>query len=341
MVSVIVGLLTIGCSTHDKEPQQDTQSGKTNVTTNDIAQAEELPIAEQKISVVKYAPAKGDRYSYKVVQVEEIQEDSLKVIQKIESYYTKNIMAIRSGGSIEMTVRIDSLYVSNSIPDASQPGKTIVKTYNSRNKKDRENPDLRDFTAVLDEDIRIILDSKGRVEEISGLTPIVNKILGDKRDSVAPEIKARITSGLESQVFRLTIASEIIPFPDSPIDSTLSWTRQEVNPLSGLFRSTSRSTYKITSVKKVGDKRIGIIKAQLAAEVLKPKESNGVVEMSLSSSSIGGDGEMMIDLDKGYTISKKTQVLSDLLAAVKEIKTRNERKIHQRTLTKISVELLP
>ena len=63
--------------------------------------------------------------------------------------------------------------------------------------------------------------------------------------------------------------------------------------------------------------------------------------MSLSSSSIGGDGEMMIDLDKGYTISKKTQVISDLLGAVKEIKTKNERKIHQKTLTKISVELLP
>jgi hypothetical protein len=50
---------------------------------------------------------------------------------------------------------------------------------------------------------------------------------------------------------------------------------------------------------------------------------------------------MMIDLDKGYTISKKTQVLSDLNGAVKEIKTKQERKIHQKTLTKISVELLP
>jgi hypothetical protein len=337
----VLAALAAGCSDDNKQPQQDTQSAPANVTTEDIEKAQELPVAEQKISVVKYAPAKGDRFSYKVVQYEEVQEDSLKVIQKIESFYTKNIVAIRSGGSIEMTVRIDSLFVSNTMPDPTQSNKPIVKTYNSRNKKDRENPDLRDFTSILDEDIRIILDSKGRVEEIGGLTPIVNKILGDKRDSVSPDIKSRITTGLESQVFRLTIASEIIPFPDSPIDSTLSWTRQEVNPLSGLFRSTSRSTYKIASVKKVGDKRVGIIKAQLSAEVLKPKESNGVVEMSLSSSSIGGDGEMMIDLDKGYTISKKTQVLSDLNGAVKEIKTKQERKIHQKTLTKISVELLP
>jgi hypothetical protein len=337
----VLAVLAAGCSDDNKQPQQDTQSEAANVTTGDIEKAEDVPITEQKISVVKYAPVKGDRFSYKVVQYEEIQEDSLKIIQKIESFYTKNIIAIRTGGSIEMTVRIDSLFVSNTMPDPTQSNKPIVKTYNSRSKKDRENPDLRDFTSILDEDIRIILDSKGRVEEIGGLTPIVNKILGDKRDSVSPDIKSRITSGLESQVFRLTIASEIIPFPDTPIDSTLSWTRQEVNPLSGLFRSTSRSTYTIASVKKVGDKRIGIIKAQLAAEVLKPKESNGVVEMTLSSSSIGGDGEMMIDLDKGYTISKKTQVLSDLNGAVKEIKTKQERKIHQKTLTKISVELLP
>jgi len=341
LVCAIALLFTKGCTNGEKDPQTEKNGTESsNVSVTDMAKAEDVPMEEQKISTLKYAPAKGDVFSYKVQQLEEIQEDTLKVIQKIESYYTKSIVALRSGGSIEMTVRVDSLYVSNTMPDPTKPGQSMIKTYDSRKKADRDNPDLRDFSAVIGEDIRIILDSKGRVEEISGLTPIINKILGDKKDSIAPEIKSRITSSLESQIFRLTIASEIIPFPDTKIDSTMSWTREEVNPLSGLFRASSRSTYKLNSVKKIGDKRVGMIHAKLSAEVLKPRETNGVVEMSLTSSSIGGDGEMVIDIEKGYTISKKTQVTSDLLGAVKDLKTKNERKIHQKTLTKISVELL-
>ncbi|HRI30162.1 MAG TPA: hypothetical protein PLQ21_01430, partial [Candidatus Kapabacteria bacterium] len=130
----VLAVLAAGCSDDNKQPQQDTQSEAANVTTGDIEKAEDVPITEQKISVVKYAPVKGDRFSYKVVQYEEIQEDSLKIIQKIESFYTKNIIAIRTGGSIEMTVRIDSLFVSNTMPDPTQSNKPIVKTYNSRSK---------------------------------------------------------------------------------------------------------------------------------------------------------------------------------------------------------------
>lgn len=341
MLVCTIGIVIMeGCSSNDKDPQSEKDGVKSNVSVQDIAQAEEVPLQEQKITMLKYAPAKGDVYSYKVSQLEEIQEDSLKVVQKITSYYTKTINALRSGGSIEMTVRIDSLFISNSMPDPTKPGQTMVKTYDSRKKADRENPDLRDFSAVIGEDVRIILDSKGRVEEIGGLTPIINKILGDKRDSVAPEIKSRITSSLEGQMFRLTVASEVIPFPDKSLDSSYSWTREEVNPLSGLFRANSRSTYKLSNVKKVGDKRVGMIGAKLYAEVLKPRETNGNVEMSLSSSSIGGDGEMIIDIDKGYTIKKNTQVMSDLVGSIKDLRTKNERKIHQKTLTKISVELL-
>lgn len=64
----VLAVLAAGCSDDNKQPQQDTQSEAANVTTGDIEKAEDVPITEQKISVVKYAPVKGDRFSYKVVQ---------------------------------------------------------------------------------------------------------------------------------------------------------------------------------------------------------------------------------------------------------------------------------
>ena len=152
-----------------------------------------------------YAPKVGDKSSYKLVQISKVERNSVQMEQSITQYYTKSILSIKPDSSIEMSVKIDSMRISEKGPDQAQPGKTVSLQFNSEDSAAKSKPEYKQYYAIVGAQVQILASKLGRIEEIIGLTPIINEILGNKKDSVPDKLKENLAQQIKTQFFQLPL----------------------------------------------------------------------------------------------------------------------------------------
>ncbi|MBK9249903.1 MAG: hypothetical protein IPM69_17810 [Ignavibacteria bacterium] len=279
--------------------------------------------------------------SYKLMQIDNIDQDGQKATMTTSVYYTKTIKEIKKDGIVDMNVHIDSIRMKSVYPNPAAPGATSENVYNSQDSLSKLNPQYRQYNGIVGEDVRMLVNAKGKIEEISGLTPILNKILGDQKDSVPQKTKDQLVEQIRFQLFQIPLQNEYQTFPDNnKVDSTQSWIHNDVSALSGVFKVKNSVKYSIKSVKSIRGRKAAAIVATLSAEIMNPSVDQGTSKFTLNESSISGDGETLIDLENGMTIYKRNKVVTSIDATLVDVKAKQNQRAKQQLTTTITIELL-
>ncbi len=96
-----------------------------------------------------YAPKVGDTSQFKVTQKNSIKRNGLALEQEITQTYTKIIRKINGDGSVEMSIRIDSMIVNEKGPNPQKPGETMTMQFNSGKSADRKNPEFVQYSSII------------------------------------------------------------------------------------------------------------------------------------------------------------------------------------------------
>jgi len=342
-LSVLAAAVLVSCggNSDSKNPEQE-QAKSPAILPADTAQATEVPAAERAVKMLQYSATVGQKTSYKLMQFDEIDQDGQKAQMSTSVFYTKTIKEIKKDGIVDMNIRIDSIRMKSVYPNPTAPGATSESTYNSQDSASRQNQQFRQYNGIAGEDVRMLVSSKGKIEEISGLTPILNKILGKDKDSVPQKTKDQLLEQIRYQLFQIPLQNEYQTFPDDSgkVDATQSWSHADVSALSGVFRVKNSVNYSITSVKNIKGRKAASIKAVLTAEVTNPKVEQGPNKFTLNESTISGSGESLIDLETGMTIYKKNKVITSIDATLIDAKAKQNQRAKQNLTTTITIELL-
>lgn len=342
VAAILAGTIFIGACSDTKNDTEPVEEGKSqNTTLGDTANATILPIAEQNLTKLQYSVKAGEKYHYKVNQKTLIDQDSVHAETELNMYYTKTIKSVRSDGSMEITVRFDSISARNKVPDFAGGSSKITEVkYNSTDSANRKDKRFEQFNILIGEDVTMIVSQKGTIEEVSGLTPVVNKVLGARKDSIPAQQKNQIMEQIKNEAYLRNLQPEYQIFPDSTMDSSYSWTKTSSIPLFGLFPTKNTVQYKVQSVKEIGGRKALDIVMDVKALVTNPKFKNGPAEFVLNDHKIITSGRSLIDQEKGYTIFKKTEVSTSADATATNTQTKQSQRSKQKNTTTTTIELI-
>lgn len=307
----------------------------------ELSSASPLTGAEAQVKSLLYRVKPGDVYRYKFSQRDKLVQDGMSAETEQILYYTKTVKAVKSDGSVEISVRYDSIRLSNNYPDMQDSTKRASSSYNSTNKADRENKEYSQYNGIIGEDVTMLVSKDGRITEISGLTPLLSKIFGAMKDSLNPQMQEQALEQIKVQLYLRPLQQEYQSYPDGgAIDSSKSWKRKERSPLSGVFLVDNDIAYHLDAVKNVGTRKAVFISAKLTSKIVNPSQKQGSVAFKLNKSDISGSGETILDVDKGYTITKKNTVNTMIDAILSDAKTKQSKRASQTLVSTMKVELI-
>lgn len=351
-----IALLLTACSADQSNETPDesgsagasTGSSANVVTLADTTQADDVPLTDLIGHTMKLRLQQGQRFTYKITQTAEDIQDTLAAISDATHIFTQNVRSVRGDGAYELGITYNSILTTGSMK-SSKSGQTFrSEKYNSKDTGDLRNPRNAQFSSLLGETVTMIISPKAEVQEVSGVSTIINKMIAKlpkpegQQQPLPDQAKQEMQRQVESIMYRSILGQELIPYPTSPIDSTFSWKHSQSSPVNPLYTISTTATYRIVSVKKIKGHRIATVVATISGEVTnnQPPPQAGI-QVRMNSSSISGNGTAIIDIDNGTTISKKSKVSISLSATINEKATGKVVKVNNTSNKRFDIELLP
>ncbi len=295
---------------------------------------------EQRIQKLEFNFTPGETIRYKMEQKDEIvQDDSIRVVNNTTLFYTKHIVSNKDG-VVNFTITYDSIKVHQKAPSMGTMPANEIK-FNSTDSSSKGNKDYAVFNSIIGNPVTITMNSKGRIEEISGMTPIINAMLkySPTPNNVSEQQRTQIAEQIKVGMYAQIIQQEQITLPDSTLDSTMSWSRTSPQEIPPFFISNSTIRYNIGNVSKIEDHKVADVTATLSGniELVKTKQP---IPVTLKSSSMSGSGKTFIDVDRGYTLLKDTKIMLSIVAESVNPKTKKTEQMKQTKTTIMHVEKL-
>ena len=288
-----------------------------------------------------YSPKVGDTSQFRVMQKNGIKRNGMALEQEITQTYTKIIRKINPDGSVEMSIRIDSMIVNEQGPNPQKPGETMSMKYNSGKSADRKNPDFVQYNSIIGAEVIANVSKFGKVEEVLGLNAIVNQMLGAKKDSIPENMKDQLMQQVKAQFFQMPMQQEYQTFPDEgDLKGAKTWKKVDVIPISGILTVTNTVNYTLGSIHQFNGRKVAIVNAVLTATTDIPKNLPKGIEFTLNSSRFEGSGKTIVDVETGETILKSNDVLTELDAIVKDLRSDQKQVVKQKINTLVSVTKL-
>lgn len=337
---ILCGLMLLALVSCNQEQQQSSPVEAPKSWTFEAV--EKAPIAKNhKMQRFMFSPKVGDTSQYKVTQINTVKRGNLSLEQEITQTYTKVIKNINPDGSIEMSIRIDSMIVNEKGPNPQKTGETMTLKYNSGNSADRKNKDFIQYNSVIGAQVTANVSKLGKVEEVLGLNSIVNQMLGAKKDSIPEKMKDQLMQQVKAQFFQLPMQQEYQTFPDKgEMGNDMNWTKVDVIPVSGILTVTNSVTYSMGAIHEYNGRKVAVIKAVLTAKTEIPKNLPKFIEFSLNKSKFEGTGSSIVDVETGETILKKNDVLTEMDAKIKDLRNGEKQEVKQQIKTIVSVTML-
>lgn len=337
---ILCGLMLFALVSCNQEQQQSSPVEAPKSWTFEAV--EKAPIAKNhKMQRFMFSPKVGDTSQYKVTQINTVKRGNLSLEQEITQTYTKVIKNINPDGSIEMSIRIDSMIVNEKGPNPQKTGETMTLKYNSGNSADRKNKDFIQYNSVIGAQVTANVSKLGKVEEVLGLNSIVNQMLGAKKDSIPEKMKDQLMQQVKAQFFQLPMQQEYQTFPDKgEMGNGMNWTKVDVIPVSGILTVTNSVTYSMGAIHEYNGRKVAVIKAVLTAKTEIPKNLPKFIEFSLNKSKFEGTGSSIVDVETGETILKKNDVLTEMDAKIKDLRNGEKQEVKQQIKTIVSVTML-
>lgn len=340
MVMRLVALAALAAciiSCNSQDAPQDVQGP---ITVEDIANATPLTSSESTIDSLVLKYAKGDVFRYRAVQISTGGVDTAFMEQRSTHIYTKRVRNVRGDGTFEIGMTFDTIMVDVKATN-KRTGQVIQEQhFTSADSAQRNDPAFSQFGALIGEEVTIILRPNATIQEISGVSSIVNKIIGNQ--TVPEEARAQFARQIEMAAYASFVEQEYLRFPATGLDSTGGWSTSNTAPiLNNILTASSTARYSIAGVKKVKGRRIADVSATLSGTVTTgaiPK--NASLRVTMGKSEIIGNGNTIVDVEQGYTISKTTELTTDLQATVTNTATNQSQNMAQRTSMRTTVQLI-
>lgn len=332
----------VACADTDTTPADEPSASASaeTISETDITSAPEITGDAARIDTLKLRYAVGDVFRYRMRQEAVTGPDSAKATQRSSHVYTKRIKAIRSDGSFDIGIVVDSIEMSAVVRNTNNGSVLYEQYYNSSDSTNRNDPQRIHLSAILGEEITLILTPQGRIQEISGVSTIANKIKAAVPTISDAEMPA-LSRQIEASVFAMLVEQEYMRFPTTALDSTRSWTSSNSTPVMDFFQAASTATYSIRSVRSVKGHRLATIDARLAGAITAlPTPKGSPVAVQVTKGEISGSGTIVIDADKGHTVKKDNQITTNVAGVVSQPSTGMRQPVSQRTVMRYSVDLI-
>ena len=332
-------LMVVASCTTDKDSPDDIKGGQ-QIVAADTANAVVLSAAEARVDSLKLNYAGGEVYRYRTEQSTVGGPDTTMTTSTSVHYYTKRIKSKRADGNFEVGITFDSIRTDFSVKNMLTGAVLRNESFTSSDSvalKDRRNAH---YAAVLGVEVTMIITPQGKAQEIIGASTIVNRMI-PQGENPTPQQKEQLKQQVETSMFGAFSEQEYLRFPTDKLDSTLSWNTSSLTDLGDMFEVESKNTYRLGTVKKVKGLRIAEVNATIDGKMTAkaiPPQYNVVVR--LKKSMIAGQGRTVVDLDKGYTITKSNEVRMAIDAEVENKATKRVDKGEQKSTIRYSVELL-
>lgn len=338
-------LLASACSSTNDDSAAEastTTPGGVGVSAADMSTAPDAPANEaNNADSLRLRYTVGATYHYVLTQQGEGGPDSASAQTRSRHVYTKRIKAIRSDGSFEVGMTIDTIEVSTEVRRRATSTVLESKTYSSKDSAMRNNPAFNNFNALLGEEVTIILTPQGRIQEMSGITTIVNKLVKD-RPEVTSQQKLDLARQIEASVYAQFVEQELIRFPDAPLDSTRSWKLDNAAPVMNILRGETSASYHISAIKNVRNRTVAQIDAKLTGALSAlPGLEKAQLQLTVQQGTIAGTGMALVDVATGATLRKVNSITTTVQATVRSLANGQRENISQNSSMQYTVELRP
>lgn len=334
-ISLLSSLLFLGCDGTKKVLTPNNE--EITILKSDSASLASAPIQTAKITSLAYIPAKGDIFHYRITQDNSMEQDSGVVKMHQVVSYSKTIRDVKSDGTIEASVRFDTI-ITDSKYNVS--GQEQTAHFNSTNLADMKDERFVQFSAVIGESVTMYINGAGEITEVSGLTSIVNKMLGAKKDSVSSEQRQQISKSVEVEFIRAITQQELQSMPDK-LDSSQKWSRSASVPIGQLFTAATTINYEVLGKKKVDGGDVVQMGARLSAMVSANKlPPNYPAKIDINETKFEGAGISYIIPETGVMTYKKSNQIFFVDATMTDTRAKKSQRTRQKLETNIKVELI-
>jgi len=330
-------LLLTACSQNDGAPA-DEEAGTPHAA--DTASAKIVAGGTSAVDSLGLSLSPGESYRYKVTQKNSTTTDSAEAVQTSIHVYKKRIKARRADGTIEYGMTMEKIDIVAKV--TARPSGNVVndEKYSSSDSSQQKDERYLMFNALIGEEVTVIVTPRAVVQEISGLTPIVNKMIGSRQ--VDANVRAQILKEIESTVYGAFTELEHLRFPTEKLDSTKSWKVTQSAPLMNAFVIDSDISYAVKNVKELKGRRAADVDATLRGKIsVRPLPKDSPIRLTIDSSSLSGVSHTLLDVEKGYTIYKKNDIATYIRGRASSPATNKLEKIGQTSRLSYTVELIP
>ncbi len=341
LCSVVV-MTMWSCSTDDTPKDTTSVDSSAVVTARDTAQATTLTLQQAALDTFAVRYRKGEILRYRVTQASEAVQDSTIAQQRSSHVYTKTVREVNPDGTFTVAMRFDSINVAFTARNRATGATMLNKTYASSDSAQRTSPEFTQYNALLGENVDLIIDHRGGIVRIGSVSKIVDQLLKGAGQNPPPGAKEQLTAQVQGAIYGAFHGQEIIPFPAKPLDSTGRWTNAMTTPIAELFTVATTATYNVTSVKQTRNHRIATIDASVTGTMkVRPLPREAGISVSIDKSSITGSSAALLDVDGGYTISKKNTISMNVTATVRGGQRGERQTVSMSQTMRYEIELLP
>ena len=337
---VLVGALLAwlsACAPSDKQATASREELSLKDTSG--AKAQTPAAAGIKGLVLRYRV--GDVFRYRVVQETNGGPDTARTRTKSTHCYTRTVRSVRSDGSFETVMRFDSIRVSAVISNARTGQKLVEQSYRSSDTSAEVKNRFPQFSALIGEEVLVYITPDGRVQQVGDVSPIVTKIVATSPQPPPSAALEQLASQIKASIYAMFSLQEFVPYPKQEIDSAGRWVNEQVTPLSDIFSLTTKAVYTIERIYELNNRHLGVVTANVVGNVrVAPLPKGSPLSIAVSSSSITGESNALMDVDRGYTISKKNRITMNMTARVR-MPQGAEQTVSQSQDSRYEIELLP
>jgi hypothetical protein len=312
------------------------------VTAGDTSLAQTLTVEESALDTFAVRYRKGDVLRYRVTQSSEAVQDSTIAQQRSSHVYTKAVREVNPDGTFTVAMRFDSINVTFTARSRSTGTTLLSKSYSSADSSQRSSTEFVQYNALLGEDVDLIIDHRGGIVRVGSVSRIVDQLIKSSGQTPPAGVREQLTAQVQGAIYGAFHGQEIIPFPEKPLDSSGTWTNAMTTPIAELFTVATKATYKATSVKKVRNQRIATIDASVSGKMsVRPLPREAGIRVTIDKSSINGSSAALLNVDGGYTISKRNAISMNVAATVRGGQRGERQTVSMSQTMRYEIELLP
>jgi len=285
---------------------------------------------------LKYGFTQGLVYNYKTSTNSENSQSNGRETQtmKMNTEQTIEIIPNETDSDNEMDLKVKFKTIKMNAEIGNQ--KFSYDSENPADSSKADSPEFAEYAIFKNTGVSVRVSQRGEIIEVYRLDNIINKILGDKANTVGDEIKSQLKTRLEMQV--TSTLQQLFQFlPTEPVNINSDWSKETSEQMENALAKTT-VTYKIMDIKNVDGKDVAIINATLASNIEKRKnvEEKGV-KYDFKKPQISGKGEVEFNLENGLVVSRNLEV--SIVTGMKMSKGYESMDITNRAKNKSSVTL--